>query len=523
MGHLPDDLLIPGGELIETHISWVLLHDDDVWKLKKPVALGFLDFSTVTKRRDACEAEVRLNQRLAPHVYRGFVPVTRDRHGHHRLGGPGEQVDWAVHMARLPAADRADLRLAANQLEAVDLTRVADRLARFHADARCDDETSRYGTIESISANVRENFEQTRETILDYLTPHQAAEIETWQREFLRRHADRFEERRHTGRIRDGHGDLRLEHIYLHKGEVTIIDCIEFNRRFRFADVAADIAFLAMDLAWHEHPDLAERFLADYARASDDFGFYPLIDFYESYRAFVRAKIAAWLAADTNLSTANRRHQAADARRYFLLALAAERRALLPPRVVAVGGVIAAGKSTVAEGIGAALAAPIVDADRTRKWLLGVAPTKPLHEAAWSGGYSPQNTAKVYAEILRRAEAVLNSGRPVILDASFRSTEARLAALQLAERYRVPFHFVECRVEPEVCRQRLRRRQREVGVSDGRLEIFDDFVARWQPVEELPGDQHTAIDSSLPLADNLETLRQRLGGWPSTQRTSGST
>ncbi len=520
MEDLIQDLRTPGDELVETHISWVLLQNEDVWKLKKPVSLGFLDFSTPEKRRVACEAEVRLNRRLAPQVYRGLMPITRDHHGRHRLGrrrheAQGEPVDWAVHMMRLPEDQRADRRLAVGRLDASDLARVAQRLAHFHADARCDDETSHYGTLEVIGANIQENFDQTRETLHTYLDPRQADEVEAWQQDFLYRHADLFEARRRSGRVRDGHGDLRLEHIYTGgDGDITIIDCIEFNRRFRFADVAADIAFLAMDLAWHDRPDLAESFLASYARAANDYDFYPLIDFYESYRAFVRGKVSSMVAGDPDASAASRRHSSRDARRYYLLALASERRALLPPRVVAVGGIIATGKSTVAEGLGAGLAAPIVDADRTRKSLLDVSPTHPLHERPWTGAYSPDFTHKVYDEVLRRADAVLRSGRTVVLDASFRSAETRAAARQLADRYHVPFHFIECRAEARICRQRLREREKHTGISDGRLEIFDEFVAKWQPVDELSGREHIVLDTSTPLESNLEILRQQLGGWP---------
>lgn len=512
---LVQDLLASGGEMVETHISWVVLQGENVWKLKKPVSLGFLDFTTPEKRRAACEAEVRLNRRLAPQVYHGCVAVTRDRDGGHHFGGPGDVVDWAVHMARLPDGNRADIHLGEGRLDASHLERIAERLATFHAAARCDDETTRYGSVEVIATNVQENFEQTHGTIHAFIDPRQAEEIETWQRDYLRQQGESFEARCRAGRVRDGHGDLRLEHIYLDAGEdVVIIDCIEFNRRFRFADVCADVAFLAMDLAWHGRPDLAERFLAFYARAANDYDLYQLVDFYESYRAFVRGKIASLVAADPDADTASRQRFARDAHRYYLLALASERRALLPPQVVAVGGMIAAGKSTVAAGLAAKLAAPVVDADRTRKWLLGVSPTRPVHEPAWHGAYAPESTDKVYAEVLRRADVVLSSGRTVILDASFRSSRMRSAARSLAERHGVPFHFVECRTEPEVCRRRLHRREQERGVSDGRLEIFDDFMARWQPVDELPTDEHTLLDTSQPLAANLEVLRGRLGGWP---------
>lgn len=510
---------LTGGEarLIETHISWVLVGRDEVIKIKRPVDLGFLDFSTPELRRRASQAEVRLNRRLAPEVYLGVEPVTRDDRGRWRLGGEGPALDWAVRMRRLPDAERADVRLAEGRLDPTHLDAVARRLADFHATARCDAETTRHGTAAAVAANVRENFEQTRETIGAYLAPEEARELRERQEAFLRRHGELFTRRIADGRVRDGHGDLRLEHVYLRDSgnggaDVTIIDCIEFNRRFRFADVAADVAFLSMDLAFHGRVDLAEAFLAAYARETGDYNLYRLVDFYESYRAFVRAKVASMVAADGELSAATREAARETARRYYLLALAAERRPLLPPVVVAVGGVIAAGKSTVARGLSAAMGAPVVDADRTRKALLGVEPTRPLREEAFAGAYRPEVTEKVYAELVHRAGAVLTSGRPVILDASFRARSLRQAARRLAREKGLPFLFVECRASPELCRQRLAAR--EAGVSDGRLEIFQDFLARWEETEELAPEEHRVVDTARPLAETLAELRQALPTWP---------
>ncbi len=493
---LKRDLLGPGMDFEETHISWVFLGARDVWKVKKPVSLEFLDFSTPSKRREACEAEVRLNQRLAPDVYQGFLPITLDSNGRHRIGGPGQAVDWAVHMKRLPRADRADTRLAEGRLESSHVRKIAERIASFHEQAVLDTEAERYGTVKVIEGNAKENFDQTRATIGKYVSTAEATEIEDWQIRFLRRHADLFADRLRTHRVRDGHGDLRLEHVYLDRINcVTIIDRIEFNQRFRYADVCADIAFLAMDLTWHGRVDLAERFLAFYARATGDFDLYRLIDFYQSYRAYVRGKVLSLLAEDASASSVLRSRSKREARRFFLLALACERPSLVPPRLIAVGGEIAAGKSTTAEALGEKLAAPIVDTEGTRKQMLGAKPAEKLHEAPFTGAYDPSISEQVYDEVLRRAASVLSSGRTVILDASFRTAASRAAARDLARSEGVPFTFFECRAPATVSLRRLRRRARENGVSDGRLEIFDAVAARWEPVEELASNEHVVLDT----------------------------
>ncbi len=520
MEALQRDLLGADGELVETHISWVFLRGDEVIKVKKPVDLGFLDFSTLARRRAACEAEIAVNRRLAPVVYLGVVPITRDAAGRHRVGGEGEAVEWAVRMRRLPAELRADHLLAAGRLTTAHLEAVAHRLADFHATCRSDEETARFGTPAAIAVNVRENFAQTAASITEMIEPAEADEIEGWQIGFLERHADTFRRRLAEGRVRDGHGDLRLEHVYFAAGElpapaaVTILDAIEFNQRFRFADVASDVAFLSMDLAAHGRVDLAESFLAAYARAAQDYGLYRLIDFYESYRAFVRAKVASYLAAQGGLSPAAEASRA-EARRHYLLALAADRRSLLAPAVVAVGGWIAAGKSTIAAAVAAAMSAPVVDADRTRKHLVGVDAETPLRHPAWQGAYQPTATQAVYEEIFERARAVLASGRPVILDASFRARAHREATRQLARRHGAAFTFIECRAPRAVLLARLAAREQASGVSDGRREIFDEFVTRWEPVDELPAAEHVVLDSTRAVAECLALLRRRLPTWPS--------
>ena len=434
--------------------------------------------------------------------------------GARRCPAKGPIIDWAVHMRRIPDAARADVLLARGKLEADAIDAIASRLARFHAAARTDAAIARYGSPEAIARNIEENFAQTRGVIEQYV-PDEAAEIVRWQSAFLHGHRALFEQRAATGRVRDGHGDLRLEHVYFEGGsEPTIIDCIEFSDRFRYADVCADIAFLSMDLAAHGRVDLAERLLARYARETNDFDLYALVDFYESYRAFVRAKVAAILSADEGVDAGSRKRAAAEARRHFLLALAADRRSVLMPAVVAVGGVIASGKSTIAEHIADSMGAPVVDADRTRKSMVGVGAYHPLHEVAWKGAYDPAFTERVYSEAMRRAEIVLASGRPVVLDASFRSASMRGAARQLALAHGVPFRFVECRADADVCRARLAQRERAAGVSDGRLEVFDAFRSQFEPVAELPPTEHIVLDTTRPAEDSLEVLRGLLETWP---------
>ena len=509
MSDLVKDLRAASLELRETHISWVFLLANSVYKVKKPVNFGFLDFSDLLSRRRACDAEVELNTRLAPGVYLGVVPVTRDEHGAHRIKGTGQIVDWAVAMRRLPDDERADLRLEAGRLEWRQLEALAACLARFHAGSAMTPEIAEYGRVAQIAANVRENFTQAHDALAHLVSEAQQREIEGWQLGFLDQHEDLFEQRIQQNKIRDGHGDLRLEHVYIDAhAHPLVIDCIEFNQRFRFGDVCSDVAFLSMDLAWHGRVDLKERFLAAYARESNDYDLYALVDFYESYRAYVRAKVNALGYSSPHVSFDTRQRLERQARRYFLLALASERPALGAPRLIAVGGAIASGKSTLAEALASELAVPVLGSDRTRKFLAGVGPTAPLHTPAWNGEYAEPFTEKVYAELLRQARVVLASGRSVVIDASFRTRALRAALKALGMPLGAAFVFVECEIPDAVQRARLATRQQGVSVSDGRLEILDEFMARYEPVVELDASEHVRVDTSGGLTVSLEALRR---------------
>ena len=507
MGDLVRDLEADSEELIETHISWVFLRAHEVFKVKKPVNFGFLDFSNLEARRRACDAELALNARLAPGVYLAVVPVTRDRDGRHAFGGAEQVVDYAVHMKRLPRDARADLRLARGELAPEQVDALAELLARFHARAEPNARVAEFGRVSVIRKNVEENFAQAS-SLLGSLAPQGAeSEVEARQLGFLLARAPLFEARVQAGRIRDGHGDLRLEHVYLVDGEEpVIIDCIEFNERFRYADVCADIAFLSMDFDWHGRADYKERFLATYVRVSGDEDLYGLVDFYESYRAYVRAKVCALSLADSAASFEERQALESQARGYLLLAQAAERPPLDVPRLIAVGGLIASGKSSLAEALGRRLCVPVISSDVTRKRMLGVEPTTPLAHGVGQGAYRADRQGEVYAEVLRRARVVLESGRSVVLDATFRRRTDREAAKRLAEDVGASFSLIECRASDAVARARLEARARGRSASDGRLEIYDELVASHEPITELPAAEHLCIDTSGSLEQSLAAL-----------------
>lgn len=305
-------------QLIQTHISYVLIAGEFVYKFKKPMNFGFLDFSTLDKRAHYCLQEITLNRRLCPEIYLERVTVTRAPDGY-ALGGDGDIVEYGVKMRRLEEKQMMGRVVAAGALTATHLDRIVDTLVPFYESAEVNDEIRSYGRTESVAVNVVENFEQT-EAFVDgpALSREQFEQIKAYALAVLKQE-ERFDRRIADERIRDCHGDLYSANICL-GDKVYIFDCIEFNDRFRYSDVAGDIGFLAMDLDFHGLDDLADHFLSRYVERSGDRGLLDLIAFYKCYRAYVRGKINLFTAADAGVEPATAADCTAQATRYFELA-----------------------------------------------------------------------------------------------------------------------------------------------------------------------------------------------------------
>jgi uncharacterized protein len=505
------DLLRPGAygpgvervRLRTTHASWVFLTESDVFKVKRPVDLGFLDYRTLEDRRRACQEEVRLNARLAPDVYLGVVPIHLTGDGY-ALTPAGPVAEWAVHMRRLPDAASAAALLARGARDAPALERVARRLANFLRDAR---PTPSFGTPAVLAKNVDENFDQTRPFAGSLIARPTFDQVEAFQRDALARYAGRFLQRIADERIREGHGDVRLEHIYFPGGparrDPLIIDAIEFNERFRCGDAAAEIAFPAMELLAAGRADLAKGLVARFAEESDDYALYGVLDFYLSYRAWVRGKVAAFVAADAATGAEARAAKEAQARRCFDLARAAAEPDA--PFLIAVCGLIGSGKSTLAEALGRRLAVPVVSSDRTRKALAGLAPTAPGDARL----YAPTARDRIYDEILRRAGAVLTAGRGVVVDATFSTRLWRARAAALAEAAGARLVLLEARAPLEVVRARLAARRTQPSISDATETLLDDFLRAYEPPGEGDPGPRVTVDMGAPLE---QAVRSALRG-----------
>jgi aminoglycoside phosphotransferase family enzyme/predicted kinase len=492
--------------LATTHASWVFLTEREVWKVKRPVSFGFLDYSDAEKRRRACEDEARLGARLAAEVYLGVAPVYRGPGGLSFVG-PGEIVDHAVRMRRLADADSALALGREGRLTPAHLESLAARLAAFYAQAPV---TPELGHPDVFAANVVENHQQCLPYAGRFVDAEALAQLFHWQEGALAAATPLLHERLGEQRIREGHGDLRLEHVYFVDGapdRALVIDPIEFNRRFRCLDVALDVAFLAMELEDRGQRPLAAFFLSRFARDTGDYGFYGLLDLYLSYRAWVRAKVACFVAGDPSTAPDKAQRKAAEAERLFALAASYMRPPPVCQHVIAVGGMIGSGKSTVADALTLELGLPAVSSDATRKSLHGLAPTERGDESL----YSDEATRRTYAEVLRRAERVLGSGRGVILDATFGSPAARAAARELARAKGRPFLFVEVTCDEATVRARLRARDAGPSVSDAREDLFARAASLHRPAEELPDEERLVVEGRGSPAGCAHAVRRRVG------------
>lgn len=305
-------------EMVQTQISFVFLTDDFVYKIKKPVNLGFVDYTSLKQRRFYCQREVELNQRLCADTYLGVVPVIRKKDGIF-IERRGDVIEYAVKMRRLPQKAMMNVLLNNNEVSTAMVTRVARRLAEFHETAETSNDINVFGSLEMITQNTDENFSQTIKYIGNTISQEKYRNIKGYVTSFIQHNAPLFGKRISDNKIRDCHGDLHAAHICF-ADDILIYDCIEFNDRFRYCDVASEVAFLAMDLDHYQRPDLSRNFIDAYVSFSQDTELPELLDFYKGYRAYVRGKVESFKLDDPHISDEEKTEILVVAKNYFELA-----------------------------------------------------------------------------------------------------------------------------------------------------------------------------------------------------------
>jgi aminoglycoside phosphotransferase family enzyme/predicted kinase len=474
---------------LETHVSRLHFTATRVYKVKKAVKFAFLDASSLERRKFLCEEEVRLGRRLAGDVYRGVVPITRDRDGRPRIGGDGEVVEYAVEMLRLPADRMLDHALAEGRVDNALLTRLVDRLARFEGEAARGPEIDRHAAPDVLERLVNTNLDELAaaaakahpEVLPDDRRALLASRFAAW----FARDRSLLRERVEAGRIREGHGDLHAGNVCDLGDRIVVYDAIEFDPALRCLDPAAEIAFLAMDIETRGYPGFAAWLVKLAARRFADPELPRLVPLYAAHYALVRAKVALLKGG-----------AAAEAARYVDVATLR----LLPPVVLITCGLPGSGKSTFAAAMAARSGFTLVRSDVVRKRLSGMAPSDRSREGDQAGIYTPSISDATYDALLEQARLAIGSGRGVIVDAAFPTRARRERFAELA-RAAGALHFAaHVTAEERIVRERLARRASDpFEASDADFTVYRAAVQRFEAPGGSPGDAAVVVDAAQPV------------------------
>lgn len=505
--------------LVQTHISYVFLAGDVVYKTKKPVDFGFIDQRSREVRERNCHSEVELNRRLAPDVYLGVVPIVELPGGGFRVepgeGARGEYVEPAVKMRRLDDNRMLEHLLAQDEAPADIAQRLTATLVPFHRSAATVTNDPDFAGAKAMQAWWEEESSELAPYAGDTWDRDEAEYTRSFVDGALRRESGLFDERLACGHVVEGHGDLRSKHVYLpddERKELTIVDCIEFSDafQFRYQDVGYDIAFLAMDLEARGYADLADELIGRYVAATADETLGLLQPLHRCLRALVRGKVDSLSAADTELDEAQRRAYAASAGQYFDLAAGYARRQAGPALLV-LSGLSGTGKSILGGTLAARTGAAYVSSDAVRKALLGIEAQEHAGDDYRQGAYTPEMTERTYAELQRRAGAHLAAGRPVVMDATHSRAADRAAALDVAKQAGVPGILVELQLSREEALRRIAaRREDPQATSDADEAIYERQTANFEPVEPPNDATHLVLDAALPVATQAREVARWL-------------
>lgn len=474
-------------EVIQTHASYVLLTGNYAYKLKKEVDFGFLDYSTLAKRKHFLEVELQLNQKIAPELYLAVMPI-----GYHgdelALGASGEIVEYTLKMRQFSQANLFNNLLEAGQLSSDRMVELGKIVAQFHQTATTNDYISSFGTVAKIRAAFTENYQQTQRYIGKVQTEEQFAATQAYTDRFFEERQDLFQTRIKQQKIRECHGDLHLKNICLWQNKIKLFDRIEFNESFRFVDTIYDVAFTVMDLEARQKPDFANAFLNSYLEYTGDWQGLFLLPLYLCRQAYVRAKVNSFLLDDPEVSEAVKQKAAKLASDYYRQAYwyTQDKSGSL----ILMSGLSGSGKSTVAKNIARQQGAIQIRSDVVRKHLAGIS----LDESGKDSIYSAAMTQKTYDRLLELGIMLAQAGFTVILDAKYDRLAYRQPAINRANSLDLPLKIIQCTAPEPVLRDRLNQRQGDV--SDATA----DLIASQQKNAEAFTDEEqayvTTIDTS---------------------------
>lgn len=501
--------------LLETHISWVLLAGDYVYKIKKPLNLGFLDFSTLARRAYFCREEVRLNRRSAPALYLAVVPIGGSLQ-RPCLNGSGEPIEYAVCMRRFAAGDGFDRLLAEGRLRRRHVLELAEQLAQLHRDAEVAASDTEFGRPDRVLAPMRDNLTTLREILNEAGTRYRLEHLAEWTEARFAVLQPLLAQRCREGFVRECHGDAHLGNVTLFQERVTLFDCIEFSEELRWIDVMSDLAFTVMDLRYRGAEASSWLLLDRYLSRSGDFQGLGVLTFYLVYRALVRAKVTALRLDDARREP--QRHQALNSEIADYLTLAERMAADHRPALLITMGLSGSGKTHLGDRLLQSLGVIRLRSDVERKRLHGLAPEASSHSGLSAGIYGAAASHATYARLLEQADSVIRCGLPVLVDATFLERQRRDAFRRLAQERGVPFRLLACEADEAVLRSRiLRRRDRNEDASEADLAVLDRQLARREPLtpEEQQGvlridtGSDAAVDAVLDKLAHEPVFRRR--------------
>lgn len=481
-------------QLIQTHVSYVLLTGDYVYKLKKPVNFGFLDFSSVEKRQHFCQEELRLNQRGAANLYLEVLPVTQSGE-HYHLGGEGETAEYVVKMRQFPQEALFSSLFADGKLDEPLLEELGRVVAAYHAKTTTNDYIQRFGEIPQVKAAFDENYQQTQKYIGEPQTQTQFDETKQYTDQFFAERQELFTSRIKNNYIRECHGDLHLRNIALWQNQILLFDCIEFNEPFRFVDVMYDVAFTVMDIEARGRQDLGNAFLNTYIEQTGDWEGLQVLPLYLSRQAYVRAKVTSFLLDDPSVPVAVKEDSSQTASEYYHLAWKYTQHQ--QGQIILMSGLSGSGKSTTARYLARQLNAIHIRSDAVRKHLAGI----PLLERGGDDVYTPAMTEKTYARLLVLGTILANQGFSVILDAKYDKTQLRQAAIMQAEKSQIPLKIISCTAPMEVLQERLI--QRTGDIADATADLLKSQIQQAEPFTDAEKPYVKTLDTTQPLDTQL--------------------
>ena len=492
-------------ELIETHISWVILTGQFVYKIKKPVNFGFLDFSTLDKRKFYCDEELRLNQRLAKDIYLSVCKLT-GLTTVPQLNGEGEVFEYAVKMIQFDQTMQLDHIAARGELTSTMIDDFANLIGYFHHRLDADRQLPGYGDLQHVYAPVEENFQQMIDRVTEKAWLEVLQQLKQWSRETFSCLDDVFVQRKQSGSIRECHGDLHLRNMAWVNGKPLAFDCLEFNANFRWTDVMSEVAFLVMDLRDHQHAQFAQRFLNRYLEVTGDYTGMRVLPFYLVYRAMVRAKVNAIRLQQAGIALQEKRQVKEELNSYLKLALYYTRP--MQPYLIITRGMSASGKSTLTQPLLEAFPAIRMRSDVERKRLFELDKFTNAQSEPGKGIYTSDATERTYQKLAELAGVVLTAGVSVIVDATFARYEQRELFKQLAIKSNLPFVILELTAAPNTLRQRIRQRRNDV--SDADITVLESQLKSWQKLEPDEYSYTVSVDteSDIDTASIITYIKQ---------------